>query len=291
MKHHVLAVCAIAATAACVPPDRALPLGSVSFSLRATVRTREGFGEGTFVDGWTLRVDRALLSFKSMTIGKSDDPDRCSYRGRGAQSNVVFDVREGNVQTFNGILPSDCPDVGLVLGPPDDATVPGAGASVDDLVALAGSPPAHAFIDLAATRNDERYRVVLRFDTATTSSRFGGCRAATRGVVVKPNARLEVPVAFAADTFFRRGFGQGAALFFKPFEDADDLGDGDHVVTMQELDQLPLASLRTYPAGDLYKIDGTAAGRTFGDYVREQFKSVFVFGQEGFCNGNEPGTL
>lgn len=275
--------------AACVPADHALPLGSVEFTIRATAATREGFGAGSFGDAWNVTVDRAIVSFKTMTIGENDDPDRCSYRGRGAQENVVFDVREGNVQTFNGVLPSSCPDVGVVLGPPDDATVPGAGATAADILALLEAPPAHAIVELTATRRDERYRVRLRFATETTSSRFGGCQASTRGVIIKPNARLSVAVPFTADPFFRQGFGEGARLLFAPFKDADALGDADGVVTMQELDALPIASARVY--SDLYKLHSAASTPgSFGDYVREEFKSVFLFGDGGFCNGNDPGA-
>ncbi|GAC1613024.1 MAG: hypothetical protein NVS3B27_10060 [Novosphingobium sp.] len=44
------------------------------------------------------------------------------------------------VQAFNGMMPGDCPDVGMRLAPPDDQTVPGDGATAADLLGLKPVP-------------------------------------------------------------------------------------------------------------------------------------------------------
>jgi hypothetical protein len=268
---------------ACVPPDDALPLGGVAFELRTSRLTRQGIPSLMVQDGWTIRIARALLSYKTVTIGRVDAPSVCAYRGRAAQANAVFDAQSGVVQSFNGVLPDVCPDVGLVFGPPDGETVPVAGATGEDILELAAGSPAHALVVAVATRADETYRVVLRFDTARTSSRLAGCRAgALRGVRIVPNEREQVPIAFAADAFFRESLSSSGSLRFAPFVDADR--DADHVVTMAELDALPLSAAWFH--SDTYPRAGFSS---FGDYLRAQFKSAFFFRESGTCTGKDPG--
>lgn len=275
---------ALLGLAACLPADHALPLGSVEFTIRATDTTEKGIFTS---DGYRVTVDRALLSFKTMLIGRQDQSDACSYRGRAAVRNVVFDALAGNQQTFNGIQPAECPDVGLLLGPPDDATIVGDGVTSDDLVDLVNAPSAHARMEMTATKGDERYRVVLRFDTARTTARYGGCVGTRRGILIKPSVRLSVWLSVAVETFFQQGFGGGTRPFFAPFKAADDLGDGDGVVTMKELDQFPLTAL---PPLDPRYVTDVKTGRSFGDYMRDQFKSLFLFEGVGSCEGKEPGA-
>lgn len=274
---------------ACVPADEAVPLGSVAFTMTASPLTLQGIGPATFVEGWELRFDRVLLSFKTMTVGKIGDPERCAYRGRGATSDVVFDPRRGLLQTFNGIAPTDCPDVGIVLGPPGDATVPAAGASPEDLLELAAGTPAHVIVEGEAKRAERSYRLALRFDSVRAATEFGGCRTATaRGVRILPDERQRVTVAFAAEALFRESISVSAALRFAPFVEADADGDGDGVITMFDLDSVRLASVAA--ASALYQLpDGTTRG-TFGDYVRAQLRFAFQFGDRGQCVGNERGA-
>lgn len=280
--------------AACVPADEALPLGSVAFVIQASDMTHEGTGEGDVLDEWELGFDRVLLGFKTMTVGRIDDPDACAFRGRGAASDVVFDPRAGLVQVFNGLSPVDCPDVGIVLGPPGDGTTLGDGATSDDVVELARDRPAHAIVEASASyvgREGERrnrVRVALRFASDRTATQFAGCRSASRGVGVLATERQHVSVRFAAEHLFREALSMTARIQVQPFADADALwGDDDGVVTMEDLDAVPLTAMAAYGSG--YQLaDGTRRG-TFGDYVRTLFRFTFGFRDErGFCVGNEP---
>lgn len=288
MKRSLLALFGVGLLA-CVGKDEALPLGSVSFVLDATLPTEMELSSESFLDDWMVKADRVAISMKTVTIGQSSNPNACSYRGRGAVSNVVFDPRHPVAQVFNGLAPGVCPDVGLILGPPDNATVPAEGITGDDIVELASGSPAHALADFTATRDDETYRVKLRFDTSRASSHFAGCRSTRgKGAAVRPDERETHRMTFTADAFFRQAIAAFSSLRFQPFIDADDLGDGDHVVTMSELDALPLAAVRTY--SDFYELpDGTRSG-SFGDFVRAQIKFAFLFDEDGQCFGNDPGT-
>ena len=274
---------------ACVGKDEALSLGSVSFVLDATLATEQGLGVNAFIDDWTVKADRIAVSMKTVTIGQSNNPDACSYRGRGAVSNVVFDPRRPVSQVFNGLAPGVCPDVGLILAPPDNQTTPTEGITGDDIVDLASGNPAHALADFTATREDDTYRVKLRFDTLRASSHYAGCRSTRgKGASVRPDERETHRMTFTAEAFFRQAIAAFSTLRFQPFIDADELGDGDHVVTMSELDALPLAAVRTY--SDFYELpDGTRNG-SFGDFVRAQIKFAFLFDDDGQCFGNDPGT-
>jgi hypothetical protein len=278
------------ACAACVPADNALELGSLEFTIKGSHLTTEGIPPNILVDGWGIRVERALLSFQTATIGEQGAPDRCSYRGSAEQKNVVFDVRYGSVQIFDGLFPTTCPDVGFVLSAPAGDWVPGAGATGADLVMLAAGDPAHAYLEMTATRSPQTYRLVLRLDTAGTPSRFGGCRSGgVKGVRVVANQRSPSTIAFSVDAFFRESISDSAALRFAPFADADTAGNKDHVITMDELDALPLASAARY-SPDAYTFPSGARVGRFGDFVRLQLKFAFFFDEDGSCVGDDPGT-
>lgn len=291
----MVAVCTCLLAVACVPADEALPLGSAQFTItgRGSPRT---LADNVVADRWSIHVDRFLLSFRTMTIVNLDIADQCAYRGRGAATNVVFDGTVGSVvQAFNGIMPGDCPDVGMRLGPPDDRTVVGEGATPDDLLALLSDRPAHAIFEATATHKagpefpqDTTLEVSLRFDSARTASSFGGCRDAIRGARIHPEARDAIFVAVAAEAFFRDAISSSAALRFEPFFTADREGNADGVVTMDELDQLSLTSASA--GGGIYQLPNGSHAGSFGDYVRAQFMFAVKYGDGGLCNGIEPGT-
>jgi|GEM_PF-1936675 len=290
----IVATCVAALVAACVPADEALPLGAAQFTItgRGSPRT---FAADRVVDDWSIHVDRFVLSFRTMTIVNLMDSEQCAYRGRGAKTNVVFEGTEGSVvQAFNGLKTGDCPDVGLRLGPPTDESVPGEGATADDLVALASGTPAHALLEATAVRKarppftleDETVHVSLRFDSVRTASSFGGCRDAVRGARIRPGARYGVFVAVAAEAFFRDAISSSATLRFTPFADADRTGNDDGIVTMDELDEIPLSSV----GGPFYQLPNGSRSGSFGDYVRAQFMFAVTYGDGGLCNGIVPGT-
>jgi hypothetical protein len=289
----ILVGCTCLLVLACVPADEALRLGSAEFTItgRGSPRT---LADNVVVDEWSIHVDRFLLSFRTMTLVNLERPDQCAYRGRGAATNVVFDGAIGSVvQAFNGIMSGDCPDVGMRLGAPDDRTVPGEGATVDDLLTLLAGRPAHALFQATATHAPgpgldakTTLKLTLRFDTERTASSFGGCRDAIRGARIHPDARYAVFVAVSAEAFFRDAISPSARLQLQPFLLADREGNDDGVVTMDELDQLPLSSAN----GAFYQLPNGSHSGSFGDYVRAQFMFAVTYGNGGLCNGIEPGT-
>lgn len=294
---------------ACVPADEALGLGSVQFLFTASSRTTNGIYPGEFdaSEGvrYRLDFDRVVLGFRTMTVGKIGAPDTCSYRGRGAASDVVFrplGPSRGLVQTFNGISPVECPDVGAIFTVPGDTTVLDANATSEDLVELAQNG-LHALVDATATPADDDSpptKIQLRFNPVTTSTRFGGCREATggkdgRGTRILVGQRDQATVYFAAENLFRQALSGGSLPFrVRPFIRADERGNADGVVTMDEIDDLPLSSL----PGDFYQLpvsstSNNVAGSypSLGDFVRFLFRFTLLFRSEnGLCTGNEPGS-
>lgn len=282
-------------TAACVPADGSFALGSATFTIKTTVEPERGFtmtDETIDREFWYVKVDRIVLGLRTMTIGKVGDDDRCAFRGRGDKSDIVFDPRSTLVQTFNGITPANCEDVGVFLSPPGDTTEVGPGVTSADLVELVQGAPAHAILDATARHGDETFKLHFRFDTLRTSSRFGGCqgRFEAKGIRVRANERVASTVSFAPENMFQEGLGFGARLRLDPFRFADAAGDDDGVFTMEDADAFSLGSLRFRGVGDGYQLpNGTTAG-TFGDYLRALFRFTFFFRETGTCVGNEPGT-
>jgi hypothetical protein len=303
MRATVLTAClGLGVIAACVPADEAMGLGSVQFSFTVSERTQEGvpFYETADDVPWSLRFNRIVLGFKTMTIGKIGVEDACAFRGRGAASDVVFDPRFGLVQTFNGIQPTECPDVGVIFGPPGSGTTLGAGVTSKDLIELATGEPAHAIVEATATRHTlarepggrpvepKELRIRLRFDSERTSTRFGGCREAARGTRIFEGRRDDVAVRFAAENLFRDALAPRAGLRVHPFEYADTRNDENGIVTMDELDRTPLGLIDDT---EFYlQPDGSRSG-SFGDFVRALFRFSIMFRTEdGLCVGNEPGA-
>lgn len=283
-----------AVAASCVPADGAISLGSASFTIKATPMTEQGFSTVDTnrrgkLDPWQVSIDRVLLSFKTMTIGKVGEEDRCSYRGRGATNDIVFDPRFGIVQTFNGVEQSECPDVGVVFGPPEAGTDIGPGATVKDALDLRAGFAAHALVEATGRRAGKTLRIVLRFDTARTAAKFGGCQAgSSRGITVIAGARDEATVSFAAEMLFREGVSTTLGTRLEPFEVAD--ADEDGVVTMAEIDAITLLEAAGQTGSEFYQLpDGSRSG-TFGDYVRQLFRFAVYYRGNGGCVGNEPGT-
>jgi hypothetical protein len=299
--------------AACVPADEALGLGSVQFTFTASSHTKNDIYPGETQGpndggGYRVHFDRVILSFRTMTVGKLGAPDTCSYRGRGAVSDAVFrplGAKTGLVQTFNGMSPVECPDVGVIFDAPTDTTVVDANATPQDLIELAQGG-LHAIIDVTATPTDELpsnpiavptrpTKIQLRFNPITTSTRFGGCREATRGTRIRQGNRDEATVYFAAENLFRGAISSTYPFRIRPFIQADERGNGDGVATMEEVDNMPLSAI---PDNDLYQVPSSTSannvqGRfpSLGDFVRFLFRFTLLYRTEnGLCTGNEPGS-
>jgi hypothetical protein len=293
-RHAILAFLLFALPAACVPADGAFGLGSVQFTIKASAASDDPRGIPILArDGsWRLHFDRVVLGFRTMTIGKVGDDDRCAFRGRGEKSDIVFDPRRTLVQTFNGISAANCEDTGIFLSPPGDTSELGPGATAADLFELAQGDPAHAIIEATAERGDRTFKIKLRFDTLRTSSRFGGCsgRFEAKGVRVRANERTLASATFAPENLFQDSLGFGGAANLNPFLEADLAGNRDDVLTIAEADDLPLASLRGPGFGDGYQLPNGTRGGSFGEFLRVLFRFTFFFKEVGTCVGNEPGT-
>lgn len=278
-------------TVACVPPDRGLDYGSVAFELGQRAREREL----TALHGEEISVERALLSFRTMTIGRIEvgGEDTCSFRGKGESSDILFDPRLGITQIFNGVKSVGCPDVGIALDPPNAHTKIGPGATVDDLVAMAGGSPAHALVDFRIVDPylERSILVQLRFDTLATSSKFGGCSGRRRGIEIEAHERVSYPVHFEPVTLLSPRHAVTGPADVRYFFAADANGDG--IVTMRELDDFRFDDFVYDPPSDYYRIptgrfiDGIAP--SLGVFLREQLKFAFAFDDVGRCYGNEPG--
>lgn len=300
-----LALLAVLAVPACVPADGAFGLGSVQFTIKGSNASSFGFRTVDATDDakpWELTFDRVILGFRTMTIGKVGDDDRCAFRGRGEKSDIVFDPRQTIVQSFNGIAPANCEDTGVFLSPPGNTTELGPGATARDLFELGDpSQPAHALIDATARHGEQTFPLRFKFDTLRTSSRFGGCagRFEAKGVRVEANRRALASTTFAPENMFQDSLGFGGSFRLNPFVIADEEGDNDGVFTMNDAEALSLTRLRVVlnqrdlgrgNIADGYQLpNGTTAG-SFADFLRALFRFTFFFKEVGTCIGNEPGT-
>jgi hypothetical protein len=291
-----IATLGLAGVAACMSADDASGLGSVEFTVASTPGTSRRDQYTLTDDGWALRFDRVVLGFKTMTLDKHGMDDVCGFRGRGETSDVVFDPRNGIVQTFNGIEPSDCPDVGIIFGVPGPATSLAGGATTHDLADLVADPPAHAIVEVTAFESQpppspsaKSLRILMRFESVLTATQFGGCRTDTPGVRIAAARRERILVNFAPEYFFRRGAGTDRRLFVESFTNVARTPDRADVITMTELDVHRLSDddkqrFRFAETPQLFR-----RVVTFGDYLRALFRNAVLFGnEEGACVGQAP---
>jgi hypothetical protein len=301
MKAALALVClAFGVGIACLPDDEEGALGSTQFSFTASALTEGGVSSTDTSDGWWLRFDRVVLGFKTVTIGALDD--RCGFRGRAAESDVVFDPRVGIVQTFNGRRPGNCANVGILLGPPGRDTELSGGATSQDMIDLSSGDPAHALVEATAKLPErggmnpfapaalvrQTLRIVLRFD-ARTSTTFRACSDNTRGATAVAGERDLATIRFGAERLFQADPSLPIDRRVEPFAQADRDGNGDGIVTMSELDAVSLAPLAFPRTGDGGEGTLPIGVASFGDYVRFLFRTAFTFRDEGVCIGVEPG--
>lgn len=281
-----LALVALLGLVSCVAADQDVDYGGLRFTIVASRGARSGVWTA---EDWVIHFDRLVLGFRTMTFGKVGQDNRCSFRGLGQTSDTVFDPRYGIVQTFAGIRPEDCPDVGIFLAPPGDTTSVGPGVTSRDLVDLVTGAPAHAIVEATAESEHASLRIALRFDTDRTSSRFGGCTAGkSAGVRVAANVRPSFTVTFSPERLFFDALSLTATASILPFVLADARGDEDGIATMDELDAILLAEVRAF--APTYQLLNDPVGGSFGDYVRTLFRFTFSYGATGACAGNEPGS-
>jgi hypothetical protein len=297
----ILLACAIVAGGAsllgaldaCVPADTRPVPGSLTVNVSPSPAVVNGV---VTVDGWTIGFERVLVGIGGVRLG-----DSClSYSE--ASYDRVLDMRSKDNQKLSITYAIGQCDFRFRIQPPSSDALLGEGVTQDqkDVMRTPGADPyvprgGIAFsVAGAATRGGVTKRFELLFRPRV---RYQNCQLVPDSglppVDLPSESTLVYDIRIEAEAMLRDDVDAAAPLRFDPFAAADK--DGDGVVTLDELRQVPIATVRdggAFEAGT-YEFDDDAglirAGRplvitSFGDYVYEVLlPSIPRFRDTGGC--------
>ena len=198
------------------------------------------------------------------------------------------------VQAFNGLKPGDCPDVGLRLGPPDDESVPGEGATADE-----SHRARERNAGACAPRSDRGAQgAAAVHPRGRDDARAPALRLRADGVVVRRVPRRGPGRANPPRSALRR-VRRGGGRSLLPRCDLQQRAAALHAVrrrrpTRQRRRHRHDGRARRHPAGvGGWALLSAAQRLAFGLVRRLCPRAVHVcrtYGDGGLCNGIVPGT-
>lgn len=263
--------------------DGALGTGSVSVSVWG-----EDFIESTrgippvmgtnagFVDGWTVRFTKFLVSVGQVRVGATG-----SSAGGSIPTMFVYNLHGTAGPVRLGGIPSvparRLDLVSFRIAPPDAQTAAGHSlVSPADIAAMRAG--GHSlWVEGSATKPGRTAPVTFRWAFGNTVE-YSRCELdGAFGVAVPTGGTADLQLTIHGDHFFYDRVGEGANLRFDDIAAADR--DGDNAVT---LDELAAVDLTTLPR-DRYDPSGAPNVNTLRDFVSVLTTTVAHFNGEGEC--------
>lgn len=254
MKLALVALVALLSLNGCVGDET----GTIHFTTRGAAHVEDGIpaGEGGFVDGWAVTFDNFLVNFHQLQVARSSGEIAETAPASYFVDNVVpgtkplISFRDVTAKTWDRVsyqIKPAASNAVVVAGDPDDlAMMVSAGYSL--------------YVSGSASRADVSKGFAFGFTTAT---HYDHCRDAgdgsSAGIVVLDGVEHERELTIQADHLFydRIPGAPGAAppaLRFDALAAADDAGDGDGWITLDELAAAPLDA-EQYETGELSLAD------------------------------------
>jgi hypothetical protein len=280
---------------ACVPADTRPTPGSVTFTVSPSPAVVNGV---TTIDGWNVTFERVLVAMGRTTLGSGCvDYAEASY-------DRVLDVTKNGGQKLSIVHGLGECDVRFRVGSPSTDAVLGDGVTEQEKAALR-IPVTDGYIRAggvslavqgAATRAGVTKRFRLLFRPRVRYARCavpedGGVAA---GIELVGEVDKVFDIRIEAEALLRDDVDAStASLRFEPFASADKDGDGN--VTLEELKQVPIATIRDAGAfetgtyefdddGGVFRPGRSVPINTLGDYVYILlFPQLPRFRQTGSC--------
>lgn len=255
--------------------------GSATFTTWGGAAVEDGIdaGEGGFIDGWSLKYDKFLVNFHQIEFATSAG----EIAGTVVDSFFVDNVVPGRkrLMTFDDVTAKTWDRVSYEIKPAVASARIIAGDPADlEMMVEAGYS---LYIEGSATRRTVTKTFALGFASAT---QYRACHlGGTAGLVVSDGAETTTDLTTHGQPFFferlpSAGDTSGEiALRFANVAAADDNGDADGNVTLDELEDQPLDETR-YDPGEL-------AAENMKDFVTGLARTVGHFQGAGDCTISE----
>jgi hypothetical protein len=236
-----------------------------------------------FIDGWSLKYDKFLVNFHQIQVGAGNG----EVAATAVESYFVDNVEPGRKQlvTFDEITAQAWDRVGYQIKPAISSAEVVAGSPSDlDMMVEAGYS---LYIAGSARKDGVTKTFALGF---TTGTQYQECHSEqngkdTAGIVVTDGAENTSELTTHGDHFFydrlqgSAGSNIETALRFDAIAAADDNGDADGEITLEELENQPLDV-------KLYDPSGLPAAN-MKDFMTGLARTVGHFRGEGECTISE----
>lgn len=281
---------ALLATANCLPKDTRPPPSRVRLTASASADTKAGALAEPTADGWDIAFDQVLVSLGRASL----DGDDCSVYSEPRYGRVLSLIGAPDAQKISDSYALGRCDFGFAIGNATEDSLLGVGATPQDLALLrtagrdryGGPSGVSMFVSGSAHQGDRRLSFAWSF---RGRARYRECQAVLEGVPqgslsLKEDGDVTLDVTLHAEALFAESASEpSSALRFDPMARADELGNGDGEVTLDELSLVPLSDLQTTTA---YREDGAGMGAwtTLEDFVYLGTAShVARFAETGKC--------
>ena len=293
----------------CIPVGDAPSRGAVDITITGSDAVEAGVP--LTADGWSMTFERNLVIVSDFEFGTTFPPpggysyEGCSYRGDSPPISI-YSLHTPATISYRGFDPGPCESFSFNLGNFDEQGtglngVPlyaQPGVTTDDTNAL-GAVDAAALVEGTARRGGQviRFSIPIAVPPDGAFNRgFNRCYgsrdgARINGVDIPSFYRDAVTLAFHSERLFRSHLpsvdhtSDDDSLEFTAFASADDRGNRDGLVTLDEVQVVPLVTIKD--AGGRYDNRGDERISTLSEFVLAQFKDIWSFRDDGHCDAYE----
>ncbi|MEM9492120.1 MAG: hypothetical protein AAGC55_23435 [Myxococcota bacterium] len=272
-NYHVLGAIALllgTALGGCGADDgEALP-GTLSLTIYGEEFLEDKIPAEEFNDGWEVTFSRFLVSVVNTTAFNADDT---SVRLLDEQYRV-FDLAQpsggaGYAVTSNLEAPGGLYDrFSYDIAPPGDPAITSSGNGSADSVGFMINNGYAVFVEGLASKDAEQVTFAWGF---TAGTRYNGCEAVAD--IDGDEATVELTI-HGDHLFYDDLVSEEPNVSFQLIADSD--GDGDGVITMEELAALDITGEQRYQSGSL-DIDNLY------DFIDQQVSTLGHIAGEGHC--------
>lgn len=278
-------LCALGLSFACGAGDGR---GRVNFTTWGETIIEDGMGKELFPkDGWSVKYTRFLIVLGAIEVVGGD-----GVVGAKLPVPQVFDMtKKGDKPVVSFELAAKVwPQVSYQLGPITSDAIAGTFATAGDVATMQREG---ATVHVEGTATGPRGETKTFSWSFAVPTRYEDCHGVqggkeVAGVVVANGGVEEVQLTIHGDHFFYDDLqSEEAVPRFAALANAD--ANGDDVITLEELDAVPLYTIP--PALGPYGTGALGDVNTLGDYERTLARTLGHYRGEGSCNSKGVGGI